>query len=1148
MQKNRAVVSALSFGMALAAFAAAPRNLAFRRAVYQSSAADYTHVGHLATDGVRADADFRMAEATCAHRDTCPVGELPRMAIDGSPQSKWLIFKDTGWFDVALPQAAKATSYALVTANDDPLRDPKDWVLQGSVDGTTYVDLDRQTNVSIKGRHARKTWPIAQPGVYAHYRLVVLANNGDKGLDGKTPRLQFAEFDLLDADGKSVIRPAGSEKLQSQWVSRGATNEWLTVDLGAKSLIDKVRVAWGRGGAAKDYALTVSLDGTTWREVARRTDGKGGEETLACKSVAARYVKLACIRALKDHFAVAELEVWGQNDLAYCLPAQAPLGKAVREPLTGGNWKLAPARDVTATGEQLTAGAFDDAAWLPAVVPGTVLTSYQAAGAIPDMNIADNQLMISDGFFDDDFWYRNTFTAPARLKGVRTWLNFDAVNWKADVFLNGTRLGTIEGAFLRKRFDVTDLLRPGEANRLAVRVHKNATPGEVTVQDRNSPGKNGGVLGRDNPTIHASIGWDWVPTIRGRNIGLYRDVSLSYTRDVTLSDGWVITDLDVAKKDFSQATATVRVRAHNASGQPVKTTLKATIGAGDYRIESKPVTLAAGETREVEVGTVTMRKPDLWWPATYGRQPLYTAKIEAAVDGKVSDSQSFKFGVRKFTFSEGKPLEVHCNGTRIVCRGGNWGMDDANLAASPADYDTKVRLHAEANLTMIRNWVGMTNSDDFYKACDKYGVLVWDDFWLANPADGPDPSDPKMFLANARDKVLKNRHHASIPFYCGRNEGNPPASLFDALPKLVKELDGTRHYIPHSAAGTVSGFGPYAVRDPKWYFANAPKTLHSERGQPNVPELESMRKMLGPDHLWPIDDVWGLHDFTQGGAQGCGSFVKYIERSYGQPMGLEDFVRKAQMVAYENHKAMFESVYPKKGNGILMWMSQSAWPSMVWQTYDYWHDVNGGWAGSQAGNQPLNLIYDAAKNRLVIVNATAARVKNLVAHLEIHSLAGQRLHLEDRAFEMGPDEILDWQELPKTEGSGEMRLLVMSIVDGDGRAKARNVTWVNPVHPLDYRELAALPAVPVQAKLDVKSNGAGGVKGRVTLVNKGKVPAMLVRVGLADKAGAQVLPVHYSVNYVTLLPGEEQGIAVEATRCANADGLRAVVRGWNVKE
>src|SRR5581483_3612428 len=178
-------------------------------------------------------------------------------------------------------------------------------------------------------------------------------------------------------------------------------------------------------------------------------------------------------------------------------------------------------------GETLSRTGFNDADWLIATVPATTLSSYWNAGALPDPNFGDNQLAISDSFFCANFWYRTEFAAPATPAGRHIWLNFDGVNWKAEVFLNGQRLGQIDGGFMRGRFDITSALVAGAKNALSVRVIKNATPGSVKQKTLASSGKNGGALGADNPTFHSTIGWDWIPTIRGRDAGIWGDVYMT---------------------------------------------------------------------------------------------------------------------------------------------------------------------------------------------------------------------------------------------------------------------------------------------------------------------------------------------------------------------------------------------------------------------------------------------------------------------------------------------------------------------------------------------------------------------------------------------------------------------------------------------
>ena len=180
-------------------------------------------------------------------------------------------------------------------------------------------------------------------------------------------------------------------------------------------------------------------------------------------------------------------------------------------------------------GEELSTAGFADKDWMVATVPGTVLTSYLNDGAIPDPDFGDNQYAISDSFFCADFWYRDEFDLAAeRHPGEHTWLNFDGINWKAEVFLNGHRVGRIDGGFMRGRFDVTALVHHGGVNAMAVHIIRVANPG--STKDKAGPTVNGGALGRDNPTYHASAGWDWISTIRGRDTGIWSNVFTIYQR------------------------------------------------------------------------------------------------------------------------------------------------------------------------------------------------------------------------------------------------------------------------------------------------------------------------------------------------------------------------------------------------------------------------------------------------------------------------------------------------------------------------------------------------------------------------------------------------------------------------------------------
>jgi beta-galactosidase/beta-glucuronidase len=1093
------------------------QNIAFRRAVYHSSAANFNQTGQLVTDGIFT-VDKNIPHIFNDQFADSPSAEMPEQAFDGRPNTKWLTFHNTSWLQIqfANEKALKAGYYSVTSGNDSPERDPKDWLVEGSNDGIHYTVLDSRTNEAFGKRNETKNFKIAEPGPYKYYRLNITANHGDS-------RTQLSEWDLLDGQTKTLIeRMPDSAELDSRWVSAGNQNEWIYVDLGVESFIRSVTLFWNTRDWAEEYELQLSNNARDWQTAYIQHNGKGGKVSHSLSNPKARYVRLLCKSGNGKRFALTEMQVFGSNSLKLDMEKQPePLADGTQY-LRGGNWRLQRASEVNKDGAVVSTSKFDTQSWLPAKVPGTVLTSYRLAGAIPDPNYGDQQLLISDSYFYSDFWYRNQFKIPASQKGKITWLNFDAINWKAEIWFNGHFLGRIDGAFIRGNFNISKYANYGGENYLAILIRKNENPGPVTLQTKESPGGNGGVLGADNPTIHAGVGWDWVPTIRGRNIGIYNDVYLSYTDDVRIVNPWIITDLDTESKDFSKARLTVKTELHNIGQTAREIIVKGKIMPGNIAFESKPVSLQGNETREITVAEVMMDNPRLWWPVTYGEQFLYTAELAAEVAGKPSDNRKFAFGVREFTYRTERPLTIYCNGVRIVCRGGNWGMDDSNLAATAGDYDTKVRLHAEANLTMIRNWVGMTGNEAFYHACDKYGVLIWDDFWLANPGDGPNPNDEIMFMLNAVDKIKRNRYHAAIALYCGRNEGDPPATLNRKLDESTRELDGTRHYIPHSAGGSVSGFGPYSVQDPEWYYRNTGTTLHSERGMPNVPALESLLKFLPPEHQWPIDNVWGIHDFTMGGAQGGSAFMDKMRR-YGSFDDLPAFARLAQAVNYEGHKSMFEAVYTNGANGMLMWMSQSAWPSMVWQTYDYYYDTNAGYFGLKKANQPVNAIFNPAKQEIVLVNATPEDRKDLNVTVNLYDGTGKLLKTESSVQSIPADDRKIISTLNTDDLSGIV--FVKTYIKGkDGIEIADNFTWINASEKYQYAALSQLPEATLSIAL--KPDGQNACIAEIK--NTGSSPAFMIRLKTVDsQSGELILPTYYTDNYFTLMPGETKNVGFE---------------------
>ena len=944
---------------------------------------------------------------------------------------------------------------------------------------------------------------------------------------------------------------------RSAWKSAGSRDEWISVDLGGPSKVDKAVFHWLN--APVSGRLLVSDDGARWKEVA----AIGSEPEIRFKKARGRYVK-AVLDTTADGkpFELEEWGIWGRGGVK-AQPKPAPARKDGEQELAGGAWKLIRSsflEETPETGILLSSPGYDDSAWMTATVPGTVLGSYVAAGAVPEPNYADNQVFISDSYFNSDFWYRNRFEAHPDTP--RQFLHFDGVNYKARIFLNGKELGGIGSAFDAARFDVTGILQDGE-NYLAVRIIRNPNYGEPKLQDAYSTGHNGGILGADNPTMHATIGWDWIPTVRGRNTGIYDRVYIRYTGDVTVDDPFVRTELPLP--DTTKATLYASATLTNHAGKPVQGILKASFG--DLVLQQE-AGLEPGESQLVSLDPAVLENPRLWWPNGYGKQELYPVSFSFHTGEICTDSTHFLSGIRQMDYTmepytsprgdyfsgrdQNKRLSIYVNGRRFIGFGGNWGYPEHLLRYRSREYDIAVGYHAAMNFTMIRNWVGMTGDKAFYEACDRHGILIWQDFWLANPADGPDPADPQQFEEVATRYVRRIRNHPSLGLYVGRNEGYPPAEIDDYLKDMVSDEHPGLCYIPHSGTDGVSGGGPYRALPIEEYFKlRGDDRLHSERGMPAVMNYENLVRAMGANRVEPVSTMehpnamYGIHDWTLGGipgewcAQRTDSFNKMLEKAFGEPADAREFAYLSQWINYDGYRAMFESRSEHR-RGLLLWMSHPAWPSLVWQTYDYYFEPTGAYFGCKKACEPLHIQMNALKGTVEAVNYHAGDHKDLTATARLLDMYGSEVQSQRAELDIAEDSTVTCFPLEVPETITDAYFVRLELSDTEGHILSDNFYWQG-------RESGDVKALRTLGKtrLSTSLRQSSPTHFKALVENKGKVPALMIRLKAVDSAtGDLVLPVLYSDNYFFLMPGEsrEIDITVESSR----GRLRLEAEGLNI--
>ncbi len=883
-------------------------------------------------------------------------------------------------------------------------------------------------------------------------------------------------------------------------------------------------------------------------------------------------------------------------------------------------WELSEAYKVIASGEPIFSQNLNTAKWYNATVPGTVLTTLVDQGIYPDPYFGINNLAIPDTLCRMDWWYRIAFDCPIGHKSEKSWLVFEGINYRAEVWLNNKLAGTISGAFQRGKFDVTDILFTDKKNIMAVHILPPPNPGIPHEESlKTGAGPNGGQLVLDGPTFISSQGWDWVPGIRDRDIGIWQDVFLCFSGLVTIGDPQVITDLPLP--DTTQANIIVRAQVTNHSQAKQSISFSGEIEKIHFE---QPVELNPGESKQVTVSPrqfpqLQLKNPRLWWPNGYGKQNLYTLELAVISDGQESDHKSVRFGIRELSYeltvdapakpgwrveynplkaqTAGRPifdnknrreaypnppssvqerdrvwaprlrdgidpgvldeltdtlvspfLVLKVNGKRIYCKGGNWGMDDAMKNVSREHLEPYFRLHKEANFTMIRNWTGENTEEVFYELADEYGLLVWNDFWLSQDFQVIDVFDTRLFLNNARDVVRRFRNHPSIAIWCARNEGFPLSVLEDGLSQIVYHEDGTRYYTPSSRHLNLARSGPWNYYpDPSSYLKDA-YGFDTEIGIPSVPTAESMRQMMAGEDVWPISDVWAYHDF-HGGQK---SYCKSIEALYGKSETLEDFCRKAQMINYENHRAMFEAWNSKlwdNVSGVMLWMTHPAWPSTDWQIYSWDYETLGSYFGSKKACEPIHIQMNLHDNKVIVVNTSLKTLPEARISVRIFDLKAKLLFEKKSIHEIGKNQLTECYKMEWPESLPAQYLVVLELQDKKGLLISDNRYWLtNPKTGKSFLPFNDLGNVSLRGKI-FKEKVGGKVKNMIVIKNPTKVIALSIKLNLRNAAtNERILPAYFSDGYFTLLPGESRKIAVDYPIENKGKDIVITAGGYNVKQ
>lgn len=816
--------------------------------------------------------------------------------------------------------------------------------------------------------------------------------------------------------------------------------------------------------------------------------------------------------------------------------------------------------------------------WIPATVPGTVLTTLLNNKKIPDPFYGMNNRRIPDiynvgkGYYT--YWFVKNFEAKAD-GGRQVWLLFRGVNYGFDVFLNGHKLNNEveKGMFLRRRFNITSLLEANGENRLAVIVY----PPDAVGDPNGGQGGDGTIA--KNVAHQYVAGWDWIQPVHDRNTGIWDKVFIETTGPVTLNGPHIITKVPGVRNpdDSNQAPAFIQYSAtlNNATAKPVSGALQYTI---DGQTVKKSVTIPAHAKSIIQLPEFELKHPRLWWCNGVGEPYLYQLTSEFITsDNKVSDKDTTEVGIREIQTvwnSHTKSRGIKINGRPVFIKGGNWIVSDAMLRLSKQRYDAEIRFHRDMRLNLIRVWGGaLTERPEFYQACDKYGMLVMQDFWGSGDCDGrwidpkkkddqwtrrKYPDDHALFIASAADQIRMLRNFPSLAFWCGGNEITQPDDLQHALKdSLMPLLDGTRWFADYSNSDSMSyntlggnGDGPYGIQPDSVFWQHRTFPFNSEIGSVGIGDAISLQRFLPKENrVIPVpakgesvnDSVWTYHKYI--------SYGRSVD-AYGEPKDMADFANKAQLVNYDQYRSLIEGFSAHEWDwytGVIIWKTQNPWTAMRGQMYDYYLDPNACLYGLRAASEPLHLMYNPADSAVYTLNNGYKPCNDLMMVVKAFDMQGKETLLTQVITQIEPQmpkPVLFLSRAIKKLASKEGMFLCLQLLDMDKQPVSENIYWL-PDSTGNYSGLQKMPASKLQAI--ATSKGPGEIE--VTLSNAlDNPPAFFNRLSVIHAASEErVLPSFYSDNYVTLMPGETKNIIIDYPATLK-ETPRISVSGWNLKE
>jgi beta-mannosidase len=754
--------------------------------------------------------------------------------------------------------------------------------------------------------------------------------------------------------------------------------------------------------------------------------------------------------------------------------------------------------------------------WSPASIPGGVHTDLLALGRIPDPFVGDNEKRVQ-WVAESDWEYRYQFSAtPEFLSQPHIWLVCDGLDTLATVSLNGRELGRAANMFRQYRWDVKPLLKTGE-NDLRIAFDSPVRFAAAQQAIRPMPGVSQAIPG--GPYLRKApcqFGWDWGPQLPP--IGIWKDIRLEGYQ------GARITEVRLSQQHAEgQVTVEARVAVQSWDEAPRSAVMR--IVAPDGQVFETSAVVASGNESRLEV---RIADPQIWWPNGYGTQPLYQASVELHQSDILLERREYQLGLRTIELRQqpdewGRSFIFVVNGVPIFAKGSNWiPADSFPTRISDAYLEELIRAAAETHQNMLRVWGGgFYEEERFYDLCDRYGILIWQDFIFSCSVY---PFNDAEFIENIRVEVAENirrlRHRASLALWCGNNEMEQgwvewgwkepeyqdmqaayDTFFYHTLPAWCAAEDPDHAYWPSSPSSDTPFENPngqqqgdahywdvWHGRKPFTAYLDQYPRFMSEFGFQALPPLTTIRT-YADEADWNMTSY--IMEMHQKNASGNSLMVGQMLDTFRLPKDFESLVYLSMALQAEGIRYGVEHWrrHPDRVAGILYWQLNDCWPVASWSSLDYFGRWKALHYAARRFFAPLMLsIEDKPPKQAVYLSNDFLEAWDGTVRWSLETLAGDVLTSGQAPAQAAPQAATQVCELDFSDhiSDDNIRTLVFiaELWQGD-RFVSRQTAGFAPIKHLSLTD----PAVTVELR---------GEKGQLIIDLTSRSLALLVELSLTD--------------------------------------------------